>query len=112
MLYQFYDITYDYLLYPYYVKLNVLYENEMHLPSITICTPKGIIWSKSVVNNSFHQMNEYFKLNQFKNCYQNKSCFEEIKYKINYFYEKSIEKYTINREMLFENTIKSNEKYF
>src|SRR6267142_2162644 len=62
MSYQLYDITYDYFSYPYIVKLNVLNDNQIQLPSIIICTDKGIIWQRNSFPEIFPQINKSLKL--------------------------------------------------
>src|SRR5258708_31399005 len=62
MSYQLYDITYDYFSYPYIVKLNVLNNNQIELPSIIICTEKGFIWQRNRFPEIFPQINKSLKL--------------------------------------------------
>src|SRR3984885_12661643 len=75
MLYQIYYITYDYLLYPYNVKLNVLSDNYIELPSITLCTPKYVIWPRNSIRQLFPEIKNSIALNErlFENCSKNKS---------------------------------------
>src|SRR5258708_32071202 len=62
MSYQLYNITYDYFSYPYIVKLNVLNDNQIQLPSIIICTEKGVIWQRNSFPEIFSQINKSLKL--------------------------------------------------
>ena len=72
MLYQFYDITYDYLLYPYNVKINVLNDNYIELPSITLCTPKYVIWPRNSIRQLSPEINNSIAFNEklFENCFK------------------------------------------
>ena len=62
MSYQLYDITYDYFSYPYIVKLNVLNDNQIELPSIIICTQKDLIWQRNRFTEIFPQINKSLEL--------------------------------------------------
>src|SRR5258708_29709573 len=75
MLYQIYYITYDYLLYPYNVKINVLNDNYIELPSITLCTPKYAIWPTNSIRQLFPEINNEIAFNErlFENCVKNDS---------------------------------------
>jgi len=46
LIYQIIDISELCLRFPFEVKLNVIYENDMNLLSATICLPKSDFWKK------------------------------------------------------------------
>jgi hypothetical protein len=53
MLLQVIDLSIDYFSYPFSIKIDMNYDNQQTLPSITLCTPRNTFFSKTQIKNNY-----------------------------------------------------------
>jgi hypothetical protein len=53
MLLQIFDLSIDYFSYPFSIKLDINYNKQQTLPSITLCTPRNTFFSKTQIKDNY-----------------------------------------------------------
>src|SRR5579862_850768 len=53
MLLQIIYVSIDYFSYPFSIKIDINYDKQQTLPSITLCTPRNIFFSKTQIKDNY-----------------------------------------------------------
>ncbi len=53
MLSQIIDLSIDYFSYPFSIKIDMNYDKQQTLPSITLCTPRNTFFSKTQIKDNY-----------------------------------------------------------
>src|SRR5208282_3209637 len=53
MLLQIIDLSIDYFSYPFGIKIDINYDKQQTLPSITLCTPRNTFFSKIQIKDNY-----------------------------------------------------------
>jgi hypothetical protein len=76
MLLQIIDLSIDYFSYPFGIKLDIYYDKQQTLPSITLCTPRNTFFSKTQIKDNYPDI--YVKILKLERDYD----FCSLKYNI------------------------------
>jgi hypothetical protein len=127
MLLQIIDLSIDYFSYPFSIKVEINYDKQQTLPSITLCTPRNTFFSKTQIKDNYPDIYmkivklerdydfcstkyRYIKGNEekFDKCNKN---FVKFKKDVNSILEEIRDRNRINTtlEKLFERTLHLNE---
>jgi hypothetical protein len=77
MLSQIIDLSIDYFTYPFRVKIDINYEKQQTLPSITLCTPRNTFFSKTQIKDNYPDI--YMKILKLERDYDFCSVKDSIK---------------------------------
>jgi hypothetical protein len=58
MLVQKIDLSIDYFSYPFSIKVDMNYDKQQTVPSITLCTPRNTIFSKTQIKDNYPDIYE------------------------------------------------------
>jgi hypothetical protein len=104
MLLQIIYLSIDYFSYPFSIKIDINYDKQQTLPSITLCTPRKIFFSKTQIKDNYPDI--YVKILKLERDYD----FCSVKDFIKQFYEKGIIKIiNKNKDKCRENYVKFKE---
>ncbi len=92
MLLQIIYISIDYFSYPLSIKIDINYDKQQTLPSITLCTPRNTLFSKTQIKDNYPDI--YVKILKLERDYDFCSVLESIKrHKIKENYNKCPENF-------------------
>jgi hypothetical protein len=77
MLLQMIYLSIDYFSYPFSIKVDIKYDKQQTLPSITLCTPRNLFFSKTRIKDNYPDI--YVKILKLERDYDFCSVFESIK---------------------------------
>jgi hypothetical protein len=81
MLLQIIDLSIDYFSYPFGIKIDINYEKQQTLPSVTLCTPRNTFFTKTQIKDNYPDI--YVKIVKLERDYDFCSLkFEGIKLKV------------------------------
>jgi hypothetical protein len=82
MLLKIIDLSKDYFSYPFSIKVDINYDKQQTLPSITLCTPRNTFFSKTQIKDNYPVI--YVKMLKLKRDYDFCSVIDNInQHKVN-----------------------------